>query len=913
MTLSRLLRIVRHRIRAIRHQAALDAEVSRELTFHRDALIAEYIEAGMGPREAQRAARVALGNMPLLEEQCRDQRRVGWLHDLRQDLTYAARLLRLNRGFTVVAAVSLALGIGANSAVLTVMRAALIDDLPFPDADRLVVIRTIPPESPGSVQNASLPDYVAWKDASRSFDAMGASLADQSDFGGEGAGVPPERIAGQAFAPDLFSTLGVHPLLGRVLVEADVQRMSTTRVMVISYRLWQRRFGGDAQILSKTVRVNGVTTSIVGVMPPAFRYPNERAEYWVALGLNPGQLQGSARFYLVTARVKSGVAIEQAQAELDAAAAQLAADAPERHRGWGVRIDRVRDVLFGWTKQPLLTLEAAAALVLLMACVNIAGLLFARGAVRQPEIALRSALGAGRWRIVRQLLAESVLLSLLGGAFAVLVAWGGVQWLATLTPPPYGLRVVPLTVDVRMFAMMALLSAVTGVLVGVAPALAIAPGNLTASIEQPTSRRGSLRRGSAQGMLLSGQIAVALILLIGTALLANSAVRLAVRDLNFDPEGVLSFEFRIPGTEFSKQRGSYQGYPYFEIDPSPSLTLERVYDRLRTVPGVENVAGVSLTPLNALLIPQLTFTIEGRPAPRSETERNTARAAYFLITQDFFTTLRTPIVRGRPIDARDTRTSSWAVVVNETLAHRFWPGENPIGKRLTLDIVPDERPREVVGVVRDVPLLRAQVDPEPVIYASYLQQPARYRGPWANTFGQMTFLLRTSGDPLRLAPAARRAVAEIAPERPIAAVFPLEALLDQQFRGRRNFVFVCGVFAAAATLLAAVGIYGVLAYAVALRARELAIRMALGATAHEAIALVGRSTLGVVAIGLAAGLAGSLALTRFIASQLWGVTPTDPATFAAVTILFLGVAALASLAPVRRAIGVDPAAVLRSE
>ena len=889
--------------------------MGQEITFHFEQLVQEKIAEGMALKEARLAAQRVLGNVPLLEDQCRDQRRVAWLQDLWQDVKYGVRMLRQNPGFTLVAVCSLALGIGANSAILGALRTTLFAKVPFPDGDRLVLLRTYPEWNPALNNSASIPDYIAWKLQSRSFESMGASIADHSrDFGAEEDGRPAERIEGQGFAPSLFAVLGVHPILGRTFTEEEAEIDNPAPVMVISHRLWQRRFGGDPGVLGKQVRLSGASLTIIGVMPPDFHYPLEEIEYWVPLGITHFQLQGSARFFAVAARLKPGVTMQQAQAEMDGIAAHLAHDFPDRHKGWRIRIQTLRDAWYGWMKTPLATLEGAVALVLLIACANIAGLLLARGTARRPEIVMRMALGAGRGRVVRQMLTESVLLSLIGGALGTFVAWGALRALLQMNPPLAGQRITDVVVDLPLLALLGLLSVVTGLIFGLGPAIACFQLDLAGPLKESTRSAGSpYRRNRLQSTLVMLQIASALVLLIGSGLLINSFVRLAGFDLNFDPAGLLTFEYRIPQQQYVRNVGVFQGAPYSAIDPSPTPAIQRVYERLRTMPGPESVAGISQPPVNSLLLNTMSFSIEERPMPQSAEDRNAFRAVYFLVTPNFFSTMKTRMVRGRDLNDFDTESASWVAIVNETMARRFWPGEDPIGKRLTLAVVSGERPREIVGVVSDIPTRRDRAEPQPVIYASYLQQSPAYRGPIANMFGQMTFLLRTSADPMSLVPAARSAVADVDPDHAITRIQTMEQYWGGGMRDKSILAAVLGVFAFVATLIAAIGIYGVMAYAVEQRTREIGIRMALGASPKKILALIGGRAAILISSGVALGLAGSAMLSQLIASQLWGIQPTDPATFTGVSLLLIAVAVLASFVPARRAIRIDPTEALRAE
>jgi predicted permease len=411
-----------------------------------------------------------------------------------------------------------------------------------------------------------------------------------------------------------------------------------------------------------------------------------------------------------------------------------------------------------------------------------------------------------------------------------------------------------------------------------------------------------------RGLLVSIQLALALVLLIGSGLLMSSFLRLAARDLNFVPDGLVRLDFGVPPARYVKQIGSYRGFPYFQIDPPPSEAISRVLDRLRAVPGAQSVAGISAPPVDSFVLTTVDVQLaEGTPA-----DAGPQSAAYFVVTPNLFSTIGTPIVRGREFTDRDAANTPWFAIVNETAARRFWPGENPIGKRLTLDIVPEERTREVIGVVRDIPTRHAD-DPQAVVYASFLQQPSRYRAPWAGLLGSMTFMLRAAGDPAAIVPAARLAVAEVEPDRPLAEVSTVVTHMNRATAKFRDFVLLVGVFAAAAMLLAAVGTYGVMVFTVSQRTREIGIRRALGAGTGQIVELVGRRALVLVGVGLAGGWVGALALTRLIASQLWGVTPTDPVTYAAVSALLVGVACVACVIPVRRALAVDPTIALRNE
>ncbi len=928
----RLLRVARQRWRALFQRDAVDEELARELSFHVEQLTQEFVERGMAEREAQLAARRAVGNIPLFEEQSRDTRKVAWLHDFRQDVLYGARMLRRNPGFTVVALASLALGIGANTAILSVIDSVLRDGLPIPRDERVVVLRTFPLDSPAQETHARIVDYFAWRDENRSFDVMGAAMGHNADFGADAGGVPAERIGGQSITADAFAALGVQPLLGRTFTVQDEEESGNApaRVIILSHQLWQHRYFGRPDMIGQQVRLDRINRTVIGVMPETFQYPNAQTNYWIPLRMERSQDRNPQRFFVVTARLKDDVTIEQAQSDLETIGARLARVDPDLHTGWGVRVKPVREAMFGWSRSRLYTLEGAVALVLLVACANVAGLLLARGLVRGPEIALRTALGAGRGRIVRQLLTESVLLSLGGGALGLAVAWVGIRALVAMEPPPGGVTIGDITLSLRTLGMTTSIAIVTGMLYGLAPALVHARASLTDTMKEPPGGSSS-RRPSVRSVLVAVQIAVTMILLVGAGLLMKSFVRVMSRDLRFDTERLLTFEVHIPIGDYLRRRGTVDGLPYFEISPPPSIALERIYQGLRAIPGAQAVAGASSPLLNSIVVPSATISLDAQ-RPRSVTprapsasfaigvgasashldERRTMTAAYFLVTPEFFTSIRSPQLRGRDFTEHDTAAGEWVAIINESAAHRFWPESDPLGHAFTILNSPEERPRTVIGIVRDIPLT-LEGELRPAIYTSYLQQPTGHPSIGANIFGQMMFMVRSTGDPMSLWPAARRVVGEVDPDRPVSNIATMEQRLQGVIPRRGYFVFAISAFAITATLLAAIGIYGVMAYAVTQRTREIGIRLALGAATHEVIALVGRRVILIVALGLLAGLGGALAATQLIQAQLWEVAPTDPATFVLVPLLFALVAIIAAFFPMRRAISVDPTIALRCE
>ena len=686
-------------------------------------------------------------------------------------------------------------------------------------------------------------------------------------------------------------------MLGRLFSEDEARfGKAPARVVVLSHSLWQRRFKGDRNILGREIHLDGRSMTVIGVMPASFWYPNKDSEYWVPLGVTRFQLENSARLFLVTARLANGTTLEQAQADVGNVAAQLAHDFPERYKGFSMRAIPLREHWFGWFRKPLLMLEVAVALGLLIACANVSTLLLKRVPVRRPEISRRLLMGAGRGRIVRQFLAESLLLSVIGGALALLIAAWGVTSFDYVSPPPGRL---PITVIGEMKGIpqfTVLLSAISCLLLGFLPALA--------AVSSGNSPRQTEGRRSPAGILVAVQVSLALVLLVPSGLLINSFIRLALDDRGFDPRGVLTFQYRIPATDYAVPSGLFRGMPAMDAKP-PTLEMQRVYEKLKTLPGADSVAASSAPPVNGILLPTATLHVEGRGIPANPAEREAASATYLLVTENFFSTMKTPLVSGRSFDARDTSSAPWVAVINETLARRFWPGENPIGKRFIVDAASGEREREVVGVVRDVPLQYVRTGPpRPVAYTLYRQQSERYLGGNAGMFGQMTFFVRSSRDPMSLVPAVKAAVAAVDPNRPPARFQTLTSFVGTGMRTRGFYVSTLATFAFMATVLAALGIYNVVTLSVSQRMRQGRIRTALGLRARDIVAAASACALRSVAVGVLLGLAGALALTRWIESQLWGVTATDPATFSVVTLLLVAVSAAAWFIPARKALRV---------
>jgi putative ABC transport system permease protein len=827
-----------------------------------------------------------------------------------QDIVYGVRALTKRPALTAIAVLSIAVGIGLNTAIFTLMNGILLKPLPYRDADRLVAIFSISPEHLDQLNGVSIPDFFGWRQQAHSFEAIGAVVNNAVDFGVEENGMPAERVQGENVTPGLLKALGVQPFMGRFIDEAEDEVDHPAPVILISHRLWMRRFGGDKDILHKKILVGGVATSIIGVMPADFRFSDENGDFIEPIPLNHFQLQGSARFLTAVAKLRAGVTMVQAQTELDSLEARLAQQFPadmEHGKPWTVRLQPIRQALFGFISRPILLLQGAVGLVLLIACANVASLLLARASSRQTEITIRAVLGAGRARLVRQFLTESMLLASLSGVLGIAFAWAGVRVLVAMAPPwlPM-LHAIQLNGPVLAFSVG--ISLLTGVVFGLIPAIQGSKSSFVSSLKDTT--RGVTSGGTRnrlRSVLVAGQLALALMLLAGSGLLIRSLLELKGADLGFDPQGLLTFRYRFAERQFAKPIGRYHGLPFWDISPVPAQTITRVFERLQQVPGVRSAAGIVFPPMTGSF--PLAFTIEGRQTANADD----FSADFFPITPNFFATMKVKMLRGRDFTDRDTMSAPWVAIINETMARRFFPDQDPVGQHIRVDLSSGDQQREVIAVVKDMASNHPQTKQDPAIFVPFVQEAGAITGPYTGLLLQMTFVLRTIGEPMSALPAVRQAVADIDKNRPLIDPRPEESYLAEEEQYPRYYSMLLGLFAAVATILAAVGVYGVMAYSVQQRTREIGIRIALGAARWDVLKLVMKQALIVTAIGLTAGIAGAAALTRFISSELWEVKSNDPATFAGVSVLLIAIAILACLVPTRRAVEVDPTTALRYE
>jgi putative ABC transport system permease protein len=829
---------------------------------------------------------------------------------LLQDALYGLRMLVRKPGFTAIAVISLALGIGANTVIFSLINTTLLRPLPFPEADRVMVLWSRPVDRPEQRNALNYSAYSAFKkDMSKTMSAVGAFYTTPRNISAE-EGTPAERTNSQNFTVAMFDVIGVKPAMGRIFTEDEDQVDNPAPVAIISHRFWQRRFHGDPKVLNQTFRCDGRLTTVIGVMPEGFDFFDDQADLWLPAGFSRAQVTSTASFVLGVGRLRPGANVKQAQSELEVIASNLRTADPERNKNTGAFVQPLQEAAFGGFSNPLLILQGAVAFVLLIGCANVAGLLLARASSRQTEVAVRSALGAGRRRIVRQLLTESVLLSLMGGALGIGFAWAGLRAFVAAAPPGFP-RLNEISIDPAVLAFTAALALVTGIVFGLAPALQASKADLVNSLkESGRSGTDSVVKQRIRSALVTAQVGLALVLLVGAGLMINSFVRISNNKLGGDPTSLLTFELRFPQNELMHQTGRYRGVGLWDIHAQTAQTFDRVYQRVKDLPNVASAAAASAPPFSGRM--GMQFLIPGRPVPQQTKQGGSEwNAGYLAVTPNYFATMKIPIRQGRDFTDRDNETAPKVIIINEAMVKRFWPNENPLGKSITLDFVPNEQPREIIAIVGDTLTSRQQKEPTPAMYVPHTQQATQWQGPAWNVRAGMYYILRTTGDPMKLVPAARAAVAEIDPNKPLANIRTVEEYLAQQVQYQRLYIVLLGIFGAIAAVLAAVGIYGVMSYSVAQRSHEIGIRMALGASGGQVLKLVVRQALIMVGIGLVIGLAGSFALTRLLSTALWGVTATDPATYIGVSLLLIAVALAACIVPTRRAVTVDPTVTLR--
>ncbi len=807
-----------------------------------------------------------------------------------QDLRYGARMLLKKPGFTLVAVLTLALGVGANTAIFTVVNAVLLRSLPFEHAEQLVRIGGANQQRNKRLGTLSPHDFYDIRDRNTVFESIAAYDGWSPSLTGTGE---PERLAGGRVTTSFFNVLKVEPALGRAFLPQEEQR-GNHLVVILSYGLWQRRFGANPSIVGQSITLGGLSYNVIGVLPQGFDPPQfsnvgfEKPELWAPFAPDLSQWTRSGRSLdTAIARLKPGVSSEQAQAELMVIAQQLEQQYPDTNAGESLNVVSLHEQLVGKIRSALMIFLAAVGFVLLIACANVANLLLARAAARQKEIAIRTALGAGRWRVVRQLLTESVLLALLGGALGLLFAMWATDYLVTL-----GADALPhlgrIGLDLRVFGFTTLLTLLTGIAFGLAPALQFSKPDLNETLKE-SGRTSMSGRGSQRlrGLLVVSEIAISLLLLIGAGLLVKSFMRLQNVSPGFDPHNTLAMNVFLPGAKYPE-------------DEQQRAFFDQAQERIKALPGVDAVGMVSNLPVSGGF-DTVSFYAEGQAVPARENVPDVER---YTINSDYFRAMGIPLKSGRSFGSEDRANSLPVAIISEETARRFWPGESPLGKRINTDIDDKESPwRTIVGVVGDVRHYALDISPTPQFYLPHHQSSPQF----------MAVVVRSSNRPENQIAAVREQIWAIDKDQPIFNIKTMERFVAESIAQRRFTMLLLGLFAGVALVLAIIGLYGVMAYTVTQRTHEIGIRMALGAQAGDVLKMVIRQGMALVLIGVGIGLAAAFILSRLISSFLYGVSATDPWTFVGVPLVLCAVAGLASYIPARRATKVDPMVALRYE
>jgi predicted permease len=882
-----MLNKLRLRLRALFFKPKMEDELQAELQFHLEREIEENIARGMTMEDARYAAIRSFGGVERVKEESRNVRGIRLLEEVWQDLRYGARMLMKQPSFTLFAALTLTLGIGANTAIFSIVNAVLLRPLPFAEPERLVWFGSWVGDD--KEQGVTAADFLDYREQSRSFTQFAASVFEGLPMNLSSDG-EPEPIIGVYVTSNYLDVFGVKPALGRTFAaEEGLEGNSLEagdRVAVLSHTLWQRRFGGDPAIINRTITIDNHNVTVIGVAPPQFQYP-PGVEFWLPFRF-PASPQDVLRSREVRrlrpiARLKPGVTMAQAKAEVEAIARSLQSLYPRTNANKSMFLTPLRERLVGNVRLTLLTLLGAVGCVLLIACANVANLLLARASARGREIAVRSALGAGRGRVVRQLLTESLALASLGGLGGALLAKSSLKLLVALSGN-YLPRADEVRIDVTVFGFTLAVTFLTGLLFGLAPALQSARLDLTEALKDGgRGGGGGARRHRSLNLLVVGEVALTMVLLIGAGLLIQSFVRLQQVSPGFDEKNLLTAQIRIPN-------------PTAEPEKKQRF-LEQLEQRVAALPGVEAVGMITELPL-ANQIAHSKFRIEGRPEPDPG---QIPDADTHNVNHDYFRAMRIPLLKGRYFTEADVSGNAKVVVISGELARLYFAGEDPVGRRILKGLLGKEEAMEIVGVVGDVRHRGLDVGFRQTIYFPSLR------------YGFSNLAIRATGDPANLAAALRREVAAIDPNQPVAVVRTMERVVSESASQPRFRTLLLGVFSGAALLLAMIGIYGVMSYAVSQRTHELGVRMALGASASDALRLIIGQGMKLALAGVAVGLATALAMTRLIKNLLFGVQTTDSVTFMATAFFLTVVALLACYLPARRATKVNPLTALRGE
>lgn len=879
------------RLRSLFGKRRRESDLNDEVASHLELLAQENVRRGLSPHDAQTAARRDFGAIEQIKETYRERRGLPMLETFGQDLRYGVRMLRKNPGFTAVAILTLALGVGANTAIFGVVNALLLTPLRFKDPDRLVMVWESLRTGNNPENNISPANFLQWQEHSTVFEQMAAMYDDHLNLTGEGE---PEQIPYKGVSPNFFTLLGVAPFIGQNF-SADNGIPGKDQVVILSFGLWQRKFGGDPGIIGKSIQVDAHPYSIIGVMPRDFQlfvkegsFTGEQPEMWEPIAFTDRSRKPRGRYMSAIARLKTGVSLAQAQSQMDILATALEKQWPDFDKDWGINLVPIREQFVGEFRPALLVLLGAVAFILLIACTNVANLLLARAAQRHREIAIRSALGAGRKRITRQLLTESIMLAGFGGALGLLLAIWGSRLLIALGPKDM-LGSNTVAVDWRVLSFTMVVSLVTGILFGLGPSLVALSSDVNADLKEGgRDSSGSTRGNRMRYALIVLEMGLALVLLVGSGLCVRSFILLESVNPGFDSHNLLTMKLSLPNAAYPTEEKRIAFY-------------RELIARTAALPGVHAASADSWLPFTTLGA-ATDFQIVGRATPAiSEMPVTDVR----IIEPDYFRTMGIPVLAGREFNERESTAISHVVIINQALATNFFPNENPIGKLLMIDMndPKDQKPTEIVGVVGNVKHEGLNTTPRAMIYWPHPELALPF----------MTLVVRTEANPLSLVSAVRDQVKSLDPTLPISDVATMEQRMADSVAQARFSTLLLSLFAGLAIVLASVGIYGVTAYGVTTRTHEIGLRMALGAQPGDVRRIFLGRTLRASLLGLGLGLLASIALTRLLASLLFHISPYDPATFIAMALLLCGVALLASYIPARRATRVDPLVALRHE
>ena len=860
----------------------LDKDLDEELRSHLEMRAADNLAAGMSARDARYDAQKRFGNTTLLKEDTRSVDIIGWLDECARDSRFALRMLQRSPGFAAVAVLTLALGIGANTAIFSVVDAVLLRPLPYPEPDRLVRIweSSIKYDSPRNVVNPF--NFLDWHDHAQSFGSMAAISGLMTNLSFQGQ---PVAVQGMQVSTEFFSILRIPPLLGRTFSAPD-RVAGQDHVVILSYELWQRQYGANPKIIGAKVDVDAAPYTVIGVMPRGFSFPKIKSEIWTPLPIARTEEWKSGRYLTVVARLKPGVSISQAQQDMLRVANFTSQARPDNNKNWSANVFPMLEDATRGVRRPLWVLLASVGFLLVIACANVANLLLMRGTGRLRELAVRSALGAARFRLVRQLFVESLLLSLAGMAAGLLFAHLGLNGLLALIPQNAPLpRSEPIAIDARVLLFTFLASLFTAVVFGLVPALRLSRVDLQNALKQGSLRGGVGGHQTLRRCFVVAEVALALLLSVGAGLMLRSFARLISVDPGFSSEHLLTMHI---WTSPARYHDNLKRSRYFE----------KVLAEIRNTPGVQAAGSTHFLPLTEKTSGSC-FSPADQPTPAPA---ESPSAQFLIISSGYFQAVRTSLLSGRDFDDRDHFEAPPVAIVNHAFVERFYSGQNVLGKQLRVCWT-IEKPVEIVGVVADARQAQLQDAPEPTIFLSNSQAPMYFA----------TFVVRAVGDPLQNARSAEAAVHRVDPDQPVSDIQPMETIFSDSVSSSRFQAVLLLVFAGLAIALAMIGVYGVVSYAISQRANEIGIRVALGARSADVVRLVLREALVLTAIALLLGLAGSLALSRVLQSLLFEVNPTDPFTLALVCFLVFAVSALAALLPAQRAGRIDPIVALRYE